>query len=54
VNPAPYHCERCQQDVEPVLGVDPLGEALFPLRVCPECGEEVSQTSVLEKPEPLG
>jgi hypothetical protein len=40
--------------VEPVLGIDPLGDALFPLRVCPTCGEEVYQTIVLKGPEPPG
>jgi hypothetical protein len=45
-------CERCQRDVEPVRGVDPLGEGLFPLRVCPDCGEEVSPPVTLEDPEP--
>jgi hypothetical protein len=46
--------ERCQQDVEPVLVEDPLGDFVFTLRVCPDCGEEVYQTIVLEGPKPPG
>jgi hypothetical protein len=45
------HCERCQVDVEPVL-VDALGEALFPVWVCGDCGEEVAAVVRREGPEP--
>jgi hypothetical protein len=48
-----YHCDACGWDGEtPTLADDPLGEYVFTLRVCSDCGEEVSQTVVLEGPEP--
>ena len=48
-----YHCDRCHWDGEaPALADDPLGEFVFTLRVCPECGEEVSQTMILEGSPP--
>jgi hypothetical protein len=50
--PTRYHCDRCDWDGDtPVLADDPLGECVFTLRVCPDCGEEVYQTIVLEGPE---
>jgi hypothetical protein len=45
-----YHCEACQQDVEPVRGMDPLGDGLFPLWVCADCGKEVVQSVRREGP----
>jgi hypothetical protein len=43
-----YHCDACGWDGEnPSLADDPLGEYVFTLRVCPDCGEEVYQVVVL-------
>jgi rubredoxin len=47
-----YHCDGCGWEGDtPALAEDPLGDLLWTLRVCPECGEEVYQTVILD-PEP--
>jgi predicted RNA-binding Zn-ribbon protein involved in translation (DUF1610 family) len=49
---ARYHCDRCGWDGEhPTLADDPLGEFVFTLRTCPDCGEEVYETIIREGPE---
>jgi hypothetical protein len=46
-----YHCD-CGWDGETsILVEDALGDALWTLRICPDCGEEVYQTVILEGPE---
>jgi hypothetical protein len=47
-----YHCDGCGWDGEtPRLAEDPLGGLIFVLRTCPECGEEVYQTVILDEPD---
>jgi predicted RNA-binding Zn-ribbon protein involved in translation (DUF1610 family) len=46
-----YHCDACGWDGDtPVLADDPLGDFIFTLRVCPDCGEEVYETPILREP----
>jgi hypothetical protein len=52
-----YHCDACGWDGEtPALAEEPLGEVfLWTLRVCPNCGAEVSTTGIPQPPqEPWG
>jgi hypothetical protein len=45
------HGDACGWDGEtPALADDPLGNFIFTLRVCPECGEEVYETPILRDP----
>jgi hypothetical protein len=50
---ARYHCDNCGWDGEDAvlseLQGGGCGGVLWTLRVCPECGEEVYQTVVLEE-----
>jgi rRNA maturation protein Nop10 len=44
-----YHCDQCDWDGDtPTLVEEPGPLGTWTLRVCPECGEEVYQTVVLD------
>jgi hypothetical protein len=48
-----YHCDQCNWDgPEPVLSDEPSfsNDLLWTLRVCPEYGEEVYETTVVRLP----
>jgi predicted RNA-binding Zn-ribbon protein involved in translation (DUF1610 family) len=52
-----YHCDACGWDgPEPAKHHEPIvtrdQTLLYTLRVCPACGEEVYETSILRPPEP--
>jgi hypothetical protein len=51
-----YHCDRCGWDGDTPALHEWVGEGcggvVWPLHVCPECGEEVYQTAVLDPPGP--
>jgi hypothetical protein len=48
-----YHCDACGWDGEDPMLSEVQGEGcggvLWTLRVCPTCGEDVSQTVLLEQ-----
>jgi hypothetical protein len=50
-----YHCDACGWDGDTPALQELIGEGcggvVWTLRVCPECGEEVYDTKVLQDPQ---
>ena len=44
-----YHCERCDREVELLLGLDEAGRA-----TCPECGGPLERRLTAPAPRPPG